>query len=79
MVSEMNDKYEIFENTDGGYSVLTDCGDCVISVIIDMAPGKVYNVKCGVWHSFFAKPGCVVMVIEKKGTGEENSEYRFKR
>lgn len=120
MVSEMNDKYEIFENTDGGYSVLTDCGDCVISVInyadsiseenqkkterhtetdeifipvkgtativvgeekrrIDMAPGKVYNVKCGVWHSFFAKPGCVVMVVEKKGTGEENSEYRFKR
>lgn len=120
MISEMNDKFEIFENTDGGYSVLADCGDCVVSVInyadsiseenqnkterhmetdemfipvkgtativvgeekrhIVMVPGKVYNVKCGVWHSFFAKPGCVVMVIEKKGTGEENSEYRFKR
>lgn len=120
MISEMNDKYEIFENTDGGYSVLTDCGDCVISVInyadsiseenqkkterhietdeifipvkgtativvgeekhrIVMVPGKVYNVKCGIWHSFFAKQGSVVMVVEKKGTGEENSEYRFKR
>lgn len=30
---------------------------------IVMIPDKVYNAKCGVWHSFFAKPGCVVIVV----------------
>ena len=118
--SESNDKFEISEKTDGGYSVLATCGDCVVSVInyadsiseenqvkterhmetdeifipvkgtativvgeeqhrIIMEPGKIYNVKRGVWHSYLANPGSVVMVVEKKGTGEENSEYRFKR
>ena len=36
--------------------------------------GKVYNVKMGTWHVVCMKDGAKVLVVEKVGTGMENSE-----
>lgn len=46
---------------------------------VELEIGKVYNVKKGVWHSFVSDIDALVVVVEKKGTGEKNSEYRFKK
>ena len=46
---------------------------------IELEVGKVYNVKKGVWHSFVSEIDALVIVVEKKGTGEKNSEYIFKK
>lgn len=43
----------------------------------DMEPGKIYNVKKGVWHSVILEKGAKVYVVENIDTGEENSEIVY--
>lgn len=37
--------------------------------------GKLYNVKCGVWHKIFMKESAKVAIIENTDTGKHNTEY----
>ena len=45
---------------------------------VDLIPGNIYSVPKGVWHSFVSDEGGKVIVVEKKGTGPENSDYLVK-
>lgn len=41
-----------------------------------LVPGKVYNVKAGVWHAIETKPGTSCLIVENDDTSRDNSEYR---
>ena len=43
---------------------------------VRMEPLKYYNVKAGVWHHIFVKPGTRVLVAENSDTSKANTEYR---
>lgn len=40
---------------------------------VDMRPGKVYNIRKGVWHSHTLTQGGAVLVIENDNTSTQNS------
>jgi len=42
-----------------------------------MEPGKIYNVKQGVWHSVVLSLDGSVLIVENKDTGSENTDYFF--
>ncbi len=44
--------------------------------IYDLEPGKIYNVKRGVWHQVFIDKGSKVLIVENSDTTRENSEYK---
>lgn len=55
-------------------------GDAVLVVgeaceRVAMEPGKVYNVKAGVWHHILMKPGARVLIAENSDTSPVNTEY----
>lgn len=39
--------------------------------------GKLYNVKCGIWHRVFMQQNTKVLIVENADTGKENTEYAF--
>lgn len=41
----------------------------------DLAPGTVYNVKRGVWHTHTLAPGTSVLVVENRDTTYGNSPF----
>jgi ureidoglycolate hydrolase len=41
----------------------------------DLAPGAVYNVKRGVWHTHTLAPGTSVLVVENRDTTYGNSPF----
>ncbi|MFO7610441.1 MAG: hypothetical protein R6X35_14845 [Candidatus Krumholzibacteriia bacterium] len=41
----------------------------------DLAPGTVYNVKRGVWHTHTLAPGTSVLVVENRDTAYGNSPF----
>ena len=41
----------------------------------DMEPGKIYNVKQGVWHQILCSKDAKVLIVENHDTSVENSEY----
>ena len=41
-----------------------------------MEPGVVYNVTKGAWHGHIVLPGTMVMIVENRDTGSNNSESR---
>lgn len=42
---------------------------------VDMEPYKVYNVKCGVWHSHTFSKDARVLIVENRDTVVENSPF----
>lgn len=40
---------------------------------VDLKPGKLYNVKRGVWHSHTLSPDASVLVVENRDTTVQNS------
>jgi mannose-6-phosphate isomerase-like protein (cupin superfamily) len=40
-----------------------------------MEIGKVYNIKCGVWHTILLNGDASVVIVENRDTGQHNSEY----
>ena len=41
-----------------------------------MEPGKLYNVTKGTWHGSIQMPGTMVLIVENRDTGKENSESK---
>ena len=37
--------------------------------------GRLYNVKCGIWHRIYMSPGTKVVIVENADTGTHNTEY----
>ncbi|MFN8380521.1 MAG: hypothetical protein U0V02_01200 [Anaerolineales bacterium] len=42
---------------------------------VDMEPFKLYNVKCGVWHSHTFSEDARVLIVENRDTVYENSPF----
>lgn len=42
---------------------------------VDMEPYKLYNVKCGVWHSHTFSEDARVLIVENRDTVESNSPF----
>ena len=42
-----------------------------------LEPGKLYNVKRGVWHSMFLEKDGKVLIIENTDTGPHNTEFWY--
>lgn len=42
---------------------------------VDMEPYKLYNVKCGVWHSHTFSEDARVLIVENRDTVYENSPF----
>jgi hypothetical protein len=40
---------------------------------VDMQPGKLYNIRRGVWHTHTLSPGAEVLIVENDDTAVENS------
>jgi mannose-6-phosphate isomerase-like protein (cupin superfamily) len=40
-----------------------------------MESGKIYNVKCGVWHTVVLSRDGSVLIVENRNTSQENSNY----
>jgi len=40
-----------------------------------LEPGKIYNVKCGVWHAVVLSRDGSVLIVENRNTSTENSSY----
>lgn len=40
---------------------------------VDMVPGKVYNIKKGVWHNHIMDPSGEVVIVENSNTSDDNS------
>ena len=44
---------------------------------MQMEPGKIYNIKAGVWHNIHVSRDAKVLIVENSDTGKENSEYLY--
>ena len=42
---------------------------------VDMEPYKLYNVKCGVWHSHTFSEDARVLIVENRDTVDANSPF----
>jgi len=42
---------------------------------VHMEPGKIYNVKQGVWHNVKVTQDAKLLIVENHNTGKDNSEY----
>ena len=40
-----------------------------------MEPGKIYNVRCNVWHTILLSRNASVLIVENRDTGPANSEH----
>jgi ureidoglycolate hydrolase len=40
-----------------------------------MEHGKIYNVRCNVWHAVLLDRDASVLIVENRETGTDNSEY----
>jgi hypothetical protein len=40
-----------------------------------MLPGKIYNVKRGIWHAVVLSRDGSVLIVENRNTSKENSNY----
>ncbi|MGD1992049.1 MAG: hypothetical protein PVI59_02540 [Anaerolineae bacterium] len=68
---------EVFVLLQGRCILYIGEGDQTIAAIHaeDMSPLKVYNVKRGVWHNHTLSRDAVVLIVENRDTGDENSPF----
>lgn len=70
------DTDEVFVLISGGCTLISFGTDaCALNPpqAIRMQPGKMYNVKRGVWHTHALDPETKVLIVENQDTTDENS------
>jgi ureidoglycolate hydrolase len=70
-----NETDEVFVLLAGRCILLIGEGDQQIASIYaqDMEPQKLYNVKKGCWHTHTLSEDAIVMIVENRDTGSDNS------
>lgn len=43
---------------------------------VEMEPGKIYNVKAGVWHAAWMEKNAKILIVENHNTSKDNTEYK---
>lgn len=43
--------------------------------VVELAPGKLYNVPKGVWHACSISREGTFLIVENRNTGKDNSDY----
>ncbi len=68
---------EVFVLTQGeGIIILGGNGRQIGGLTIQrMEAGKIYNIKCGAWHTLSLSRDASVVIMENRDTTEANSEY----
>lgn len=67
---------EIFVLLNGEITILTAGYDQLPGDICAcrLLPGKIYNVKMGVWHAIVLTPQTKILIVENDNTDERNTE-----
>jgi hypothetical protein len=84
MLPQNIDRFQRHDETDEVFVLLQ--GRCVLYIgegeetidslhAEDMVPVKVYNVKQGVWHNHTLSRDAVVLIVENRDTGDQNSPF----
>ena len=68
---------EVFVLLSGHCILFLGEGQDAITTIhaVDMEPFKLYNVKCGAWHSHTFSKDAKVLIVENRDTVESNSPF----
>ena len=77
MMERHNQTDEVFVLLRGkGVLILGGNGPQLEGVLeASMEPGKIYNVRCNVWHAVLLDRDASVLIIENRDTSADNSEY----
>ncbi len=67
-----NETDEVFVLLEGRCTLFVGEGEDIHAV--EMEPHKLYNIKRGVYHSHTLSKDAIVLVVENRDTGDENSE-----
>lgn len=72
-----NETDEVFVLSKGQAILFIGEGDMAIRTIHSqvLEPGKIYNVKKGVWHTVVLSEDGSVLIVENRDTRRENSSY----
>jgi mannose-6-phosphate isomerase-like protein (cupin superfamily) len=72
-----NETDEVFVLSKGQAILFIGEGDATILTIHPqvLEPGKIYNVKKGVWHTVVLSEDGSVLIVENQNTRRENSSY----
>lgn len=72
-----NETDEVFVLLRGSCILFVAEGDETVTRIHaqPLAPGKIYNVKRGVWHHHTLSPEAMVLVVENRETTYDNSPF----
>jgi ureidoglycolate hydrolase len=72
-----NETDEVFVLLKGQGVLFLGDGDTSIKKIYTqgMLPGKIYNVKRGIWHAVILSRDGSVLIVENRNTSKENSNY----
>ncbi len=68
---------EVFVLTQGEGTIILggNAGEIGALAIQRMEIGKIYNVKCGAWHTLALSRDASLVIVENRDTTDENSEY----
>lgn len=71
-----NTSDETFVLLQGDFSLIIGNGDETLGKVqeIKLEPGKMYNVKKGVWHTHVTGPDSKVIIVENLDVSEENTD-----
>ncbi len=71
-----NETDEVFVLLNGRCILFIGDGDGELEMIhpVDMLPQKVYNVKRGVYHTHTLSRDAIVLIVENRNTGPNNSD-----
>ncbi|MBQ4110373.1 MAG: cupin domain-containing protein [Clostridia bacterium] len=75
---EIYDKLERHLLTDEVFVLLSGSASLIIGKDMKeyvLEPGKIYNVKKGVWHNVLLEKDAKVLIVENHNTSLENTEY----
>lgn len=74
-----NETDEVFVLLAGKCVLLIGDGDTKDQAVhpVDMDPGKIYNIKKGVYHSHALSRDALVLIVENRDTGATNSDRLF--
>jgi len=72
-----NETDEVFVMLKGQGILFLGEGEAQLEMIYPqvMEPGKIYNVKRGVWHTVVLSRDGSVLIVENRNTSKENSDY----
>jgi ureidoglycolate hydrolase len=67
---------EVFVLLEGGCTLIIGKGSSKINQlrVVEMVSNKIYNIKKGTYHNHILSQDAVVLIVENKDTGAENSD-----